>query len=182
MHTETLNMGSGLVKHRHIIGGATAQAIYERGGLADRLRAYRHNTADKGQPPMNEDGTRTYRLVESRDSSCDGKDKEVVTYSGKRFVVRDGEQVEAWEVCRNGEPFLGNRGQRTGYAWGTSQPTTVAAFSLAVDILEDVDGHVQHTLDLSGRIISNLPDFWHLTGNEILAFIDALESQEVSCG
>lgn len=220
-----------------IVGGPLARAIYGAGGLADRLRAARaRNTEDQGRPAMNDDGTRTYHLVEaSAESRCefcgrwtvgaDGEcrfcslsrvemvgcgdchcpagsdaqtrvgdltvtchcdchhcDDEEVVYSGKRFVVRNGEQVEAWEVYRNGEPFIGNRGKRTGYAWGTSKSTTAKSFSLTVDILEDVDGHGQHTFDLSDRIINSLPDFWHLTRSEVLELIRSCEAKEVSHG
>lgn len=54
---------------RRVIGGPTARGIYGHDGLASRLRKAReHNTMDRtygiGRPPMNDDGTRTYMLVE----------------------------------------------------------------------------------------------------------------------
>lgn len=46
-----------------IRGGALAASIYRKGGLRDTLAAGRHNRADAGRPPRNQDGTRTYRLI-----------------------------------------------------------------------------------------------------------------------
>ena len=123
---------------------------------------------------------------------ADLRDQEVV-YSGKRFVVRDGELVEAWEVYRNGEPFLGKGGKLTGYIWGMDPhfalEEAIRSAHLILDIVNDAvssllveNFSVGLLIGLGTHIFDNLPDFWSLTRSDVLALIDAFQSGEVSHG
>lgn len=227
-----------------IIGGPLARAIYGPGGLADRLRAARaRNTEDQGRPAMNDDGTRTYHLVEaSAESRCefcgrwtvgadgecrfcslsrvemvgcgdchcpagsdaqtrvgdltvtchcgchDGEDE--VVYSGKRFVERDGELVEAWEVYRGDKPLTRMFSPHITIRWGQDEKgrfrhgSVMLAWSMCADALGVDERHpVKNIAEaFARRFVVKFPDFWSLTRSEVLALIDAIQSGEVSHG
>lgn len=94
-----------------IIGGPLARAIYGAGGLAERLRAARaHNKAAfQGRSAVNDDGTRTYKLVElPRSTSRCG-------FCGRWTVGDDGECrfCSIYEVCPECHCAVGSDAQTT---------------------------------------------------------------------